>query len=170
MSLSIVIASASNGCIGRDNTLPWSLPKDMKRFKEITTRGLTILIMGRKTYESIGRPLPGRINFVISSDENYNPHPEVYVFNSLEKAIDGISDVEHLHEEDYAAFLIGGAGLFKEAIEKGFVDTIYHTLVDADIEGDTFIELPDWKISDEVEVPADDKHQYAMTFRTLSKN
>lgn len=170
MSLSIVIASAKNGCIGRDNTLPWSLPKDMKRFKEITTKGHTILIMGRKTYESIGRPLPGRLNFVISSDKNYHPHSEVYVFNSLEKAIDASENVEYLQEENYNTFLIGGAGLFKEAIEKGFVDNIYHTLIDADIEGDTFIELPDWKISDEVEIPIDDKHQYAMTFRTLSKN
>lgn len=169
MKISIVIASAANGCIGKNNTLPWSLPKDMKRFKEITSSQLSIVIMGRKTYESIGRPLPNRINFVLSSDKNYNPHPDVFVMSNLEEAISKLDEVENAHEEDYNAFIIGGAGLFKESIEKGLADTIFHTLVEADIDGDTFIELPEWNITDEVSIPADEKHQYSMKFRTLNR-
>lgn len=169
MSLSVVIASTNNGCIGKDNTLPWSLPKDMKRFKEITTVQNSVLIMGRKTYESIGRPLPGRTNIVLSSNKDYAPHKDVIVLSCVEDAIQYVSDMEDAHEENYSAFIIGGSGLFKESIEKGLVDTIHHTLIDTEIEGDTFISIPEWKVADEIEIPADEKHQYKMFFRTLTK-
>jgi dihydrofolate reductase len=169
MNLSIVIASSTNGCIGKDNTLPWSLPKDMKRFKEITTTQNSILIMGRKTYESIGKPLPGRTSIVLSSNKSYAPHKDIIVVSCIEEALAYVREIEDVHEENYAAFIIGGSGLFKEVIDKDIIDTIHHTLVDAEIEGDTFIDIPDWKVENEVEVPIDEKHQYKMFFRTLSK-
>lgn len=169
MSLSVVIASSKNGCIGKDNTLPWRLPKDLKRFKEITTATNSVIIMGRKTYESIGRPLPGRINIVLSSNKSYSPHKDVFVFETIEDAIKYVDALEELKNEPFPTFIIGGSGLFKESIEKGLVDKIYHTLVDAEIEGDTFIDLPSWKVEDEIEIPSDEKHQYNMFFRTLTK-
>lgn len=169
MSLSIVIASSVNGCIGKDNILPWRLPKDLKRFKEITTAKNSVIIMGRKTYESIGRPLPSRLNIVLTSDKNYNPHESILVFDSLEKSLEHIKEIENSSKEEHPTFIIGGSGLFKESIDKGLVDIIYHTLVDANVDGDTFITIPDWNISNNEEVPADDKHEHKMFFRTLTR-
>jgi len=171
MKTSIVIASSKNNCIGINNTLPWSLPKDLKRFKEITSSGNNpIIIMGRKTYESIGRPLPNRINCVLTSNPESIPNPSVLKFETLEKCLDFILSCDEETETDSSVYIIGGASVLQESIDKGYVNTIHHTLIDADVEGDTFINLPDWNIKDEIEIEPDEKHIYKMFFRTLSKN
>lgn len=127
--ISIVVAiSEGNRTIGKDNKLPWHIPEDLKRFKEITS-GHPI-IMGRKTFESIGRPLPNRTNIIVTRDTNYQVKNCVIV-NSLEKAIEQASTIES--EE---IFIIGGGQIFKEALP--LVDKLYLTVVKSQIEGDVF--------------------------------
>src|ERR1035437_724350 len=124
---------SENRVIGNDNTLIWKLPADLKRFKEITT-GNTI-VMGRKTYESIGRPLPNRRNIIITRDKNYKAEG-CEVVNSIE---------ESLLTCDDNVFIIGGGEIYKQSI--GISDKIYLTLIHETFEGDTiFSELGDeWK-------------------------
>lgn len=129
-----VVAMSRNRVIGRDNKLPWHFPSDLKSFKELTW-GHTIL-MGRKTYDSIGRPLPGRQSIVLTrsvrTDES-EKGPVWYVTN-LQSALE---DAPH----DKKVFIIGGAEIFRQTLE--IVDGIYLTLIDADYEGDVFYpELP----------------------------
>ena len=89
MKASIVVASSLNNCIGHNNTLPWNLPKDLKRFKSITTSGeQNIVIMGRNTYDSIGKPLPNRINYVLTKDLKKAKTIQVQSFSSIEKTIE----------------------------------------------------------------------------------
>ena len=147
MKSSIVLASSLNDCIGVDNKLPWSLPDDLKRFKSITTSGEhNIIIMGRKTYESIGKPLPGRINYVLTKDKNLSKTIIPSVFHSMEEAIADILWWEEFLGIEYNVFFIGGASVFQEAIDKNYADIIYHTLVNIDINGDTFFKIPNWKL------------------------
>ena len=130
MKLFHVVAMAKNRVIGKDNKLPWHFPEDLKYFKNLTT-GSTV-IMGRKTYESIGRPLPNRENFVLSS----RPGPEgpVRFFTSLEEAVGNIKTEK--------AFIIGGGQLYSQTINE--VDGIYLTRIGADYEGDAFYpEIPE---------------------------
>lgn len=171
MKTSIVIASSKNNCIGVNNTLPWSLPKDLKRFKEITSSGTNpVIIMGRKTYESIGRPLPNRINCVLTSNPESIVNPKVLTFTSLEKCLEFVEKNDTDNNTDSSVYIIGGASVLQESVDKGFVDIIHHTLVDAEVEGDTFINLPEWNVSDEVAIEPDENHAHKMFFRTLSKN
>lgn len=133
MSIKIIVATAKNGAIGKDNRMPWDLPEDLKYFKE-QTMGHTI-IMGRKTYDSIGKALPGRKNIVISRNENLNL-PNVIIYNSLESAI--------AQEKD--AFIMGGAEIYKQALS--LADYLYITHIDADIEADRYfpqIDKTDWE-------------------------
>lgn len=121
--LSIIAAIARNGIIGRGNAIPWHLPEDLKRFRDLTMGNP--IIMGRRTWESLGRPLPGRRNLVVSSNLAENG---CEVFASLESAIAacaGSSD----------AFIIGGAALYAAALE--MADRLFLTEIDADFEGDT---------------------------------
>lgn len=128
-TISIVVAIAErNRAIGKDNKLPWHIPEDLKRFKEITS-GHPI-IMGRKTFKSIGRPLPNRTNIIITRDANYQMEKCVIV-NSIEKAIQEASQLEQ--EE---IFIIGGGEIFKQALP--YVDKLYLTIVKGPIDGDVF--------------------------------
>lgn len=125
MPVTIVAAVARNRVIGRDNDLPWRIPEDMRRFKELTMGG--VLVMGRKTYESIGRPLPGRRTVVVSR----NPDLEiegVEMAPSLEMALEiaGGDDV----------FVVGGGEIYRQAMD--VADVLEITEVDAEPEGDTF--------------------------------
>ncbi|MBP9865925.1 MAG: dihydrofolate reductase [Candidatus Omnitrophica bacterium] len=125
-----VVATARNRVIGKDNKLPWHFSEDLRYFKKLTT-GSTV-IMGRKTFESIGRPLPNRENFVIS--RTLTEHAGVRLFNSIGNAI-GAVQTEN-------AFIIGGAEIYKTTILN--VDGIYLTRIDADYEGDAYYpEVPD---------------------------
>jgi dihydrofolate reductase len=145
MTLSAIVAMAANRCIGKDNTLPWRLPADLKRFKQLTL-GHTLL-MGRKTYESIGRPLPGRTTVVVTRQRDYAPEG-VRVAHSLEQALE-------LARGDDEAFLAGGADLYRQAMER--VRRLYLTRIDRDYPGDTFfpeLDLSSWRLVTEEPHPA----------------
>jgi len=133
MNLALICAMAENRTIGRNNSLPWKLPEDLKYFKR-TTMGNSI-IMGRKTWESIGRPLPGRTNIVISRDSNYEAE-KAKVVNSLGAAIKLAENLAAI-DGSKEAFIIGGAGLYKEALP--LADRFHLTRVHAQVEGDTFL-------------------------------
>jgi dihydrofolate reductase len=122
--ISIIVATSKNRVIGNNNSLIWKLPADLKRFKQITT-GNTI-VMGRKTYESIGKPLPNRRNIIITRDTNYLVD-NCEIVNSLEEAL-------MLCNND--CFIIGGGEIYKQSID--IADKIYLTLVQEDFEGDTY--------------------------------
>ena len=126
MQLSLIVAYAQNRVIGRDNTLPWKLPSDLAHFKR-TTLGHPI-IMGRKTWESLGRPLPGRRNIVISRDAN-SPAQGAECVTSLAQAIAAVQDLEE-------AFVIGGAQIYQEALP--FAQQVIATEVQESVEGDAF--------------------------------
>ena len=132
-TLTIIVARARNGVIGRDNQLPWHLPEDLGFFKR-TTMGAP-LVMGRKTHESIGRPLPGRRNIVVTRDAELR-------FEGCETAT-SIGEALTLAAKDGApeAFLIGGTQLYAEGIS--FADKLVITEIDADIEGDATFPAPD---------------------------
>ena len=160
MTLSLIVAMSENGVIGRDGRLPWKLPADMARFKALTM-GHPI-IMGRKTYESIGRPLPGRRNIVLSSQPGYAP-AGVEVVPSLEAAL------ERVRAED-EVFVIGGAAVYRETLPRA--DRLYLTLVEGDIEGDTFFETPSaasWRLVSEEFRAADRDHAFDLSFNVYER-
>jgi len=138
MKKSIIVAMAENRVIGRNNKLPWYLPNDLKYFKSVTM-GKPI-IMGRKTFESIGKPLPGRLNLVITRNAEWQ-HEGVTVVHSYEDAfakaeatalIDGVDEV----------MIIGGDQIYQTSLE--LVDRIYLTKVHAEVEGDAWFADVDW--------------------------
>jgi dihydrofolate reductase len=127
MRVSAIVAMSENRVIGRDNQLPWKISGDLKRFKAITL-GHPV-IMGRKTFESIGRLLPGRENIIISRQSNFSV-PGAIVFQRLEDAL------AHCEKSASEAFIIGGAEIYRLCIP--FISRIYLTLVHSKIEGDTY--------------------------------
>ncbi len=140
-----VVAMARNRTIGKDNKLPWHFSADLKHFKALTT-GSTV-IMGRKTYDSIGKPLPNRENFVLSRKQSGSPAPHLHFFNSIETAIKNVQTEK--------AFIIGGAELYKQTMD--LVDGIYLTRIDADYAGDAFYpEIPERFEEVEIEKLQDD--------------
>jgi dihydrofolate reductase len=144
LKLSLIVAMSCNGVIGRDNRLPWHLPEDLKHFRKVTL-GKPV-VMGRKTWESIGRPLPGRTNIVISRRPGYSAEG-AHVVASLE---DALSLAEHVARESEAAevLVIGGEEIYRLALPHA--NRLYVTEVDAEIEGDAH--FPDWVREDWVEV------------------
>ncbi len=160
MRLSLIVAVAKNRVIGNKNEMPWHLPADFAYFKKITT-GHPI-IMGRKTFESIGRPLPGRRNIVVSRNPVFRADG-VEVVASLELAINAC------HRED--AFVIGGATLYAEALPR--VDRVYLTEVDAAPDGDTLFPVLDknqWREIERERREADEKNIHAMEFVVLERS
>lgn len=158
--ISLIAAMAENGAIGRDNCLPWRLPDDLKRFKALTL-GKTVL-MGRKTFESIGRPLPGRSNLVLTRDSAWTA-AGVVVVHSLGQALGCARDAEEL-------VAIGGAEIFRLLMP--FARRLYLTLVHAQISGDTF--FPDFDPTQWADVecrshPADERNPYPFTFVTFER-
>ena len=164
MILSAIVAIAQNNAIGKDNQLPWHLPDDLRFFKK-TTMGKPVL-MGRKTFESLGKPLPGRLNIVVSHQENLQLPEGVLLYNNLEKAL------KRLEEEPVdEAFIIGGGKIFEETMNK--IDRLYVTKVNTVIEDATAffpeIDHTHWKLVWEEHHPADEKHRYAFTFQQLER-
>jgi dihydrofolate reductase len=136
--LSIIVAVANNNVIGQHNTLPWHLPEDLKRFKALTMGHH--IIMGRKTYESLGRLLPGRVTVIVSRNKQYQVDGAIVV-HSLKQALEAC-------QEDAEVFLIGGAELYK--IGLAHADKIYQTEIHADFDGDAFLpafDLACWRES-----------------------
>lgn len=154
--LSLIVAHADNRIIGKDNDMPWHLPADLAYFKQ-TTLGKPI-VMGRKTYESIGRPLPGRKNIVISRDASYQAEGITSV-TSVEQALLAAGDVEEV-------MVIGGGAIYQHCISAA--QRLYITHIKADIEGDT--SFPDydvdnvWLKTESVLREADEKNKYDLDF------
>ena len=148
MKLSMIVAVAENGVIGRNNSLPWYLPNDLKYFKQ-TTMGKPV-IMGRKTYESIGKPLPGRTNIVITRQADYQPEG-VKVVNSVEAAKELAESVCLIDGQD-EAMIMGGAEIY--ALSLPYTDRLYLTEVHADVQGDAF--FPEYDKSRWQEVARED--------------
>jgi|SRR6056297_363068 len=128
--ISIVAALAKNGVIGKDNQLPWGIKKDMKRFKKLTLK--KPVIMGRKTYKSIGKPLPDRINIILTRKKNLEI-PGCKTFNSIKKVLEFTKEFEE-------TFVIGGASIYKQFLP--LTKKMYLTIIDKEFEGDTY--FPDY--------------------------
>lgn len=157
--ISLIAAMAKNRVIGQSNQMPWHLPADLARFKAITI-GKTI-IMGRKTFASIGKPLPGRRNIVITRGNLTNEGCEFV--HSLEEALDIAGDEQEV-------FVIGGGDIFQQALPRA--TRLYLTLIDLEVEGDTF--FPDWdeqqwQLVSEVAHPQDEKTPYPYRFLLLER-
>ena len=129
--VALIVAAARNGVIGRDNQLPWRLPGELQYFKAITW-GKPV-IMGRKTHESIGRVLPGRLNIVVSRNASPRPEPGLCWASSLESALD-LAHAQCPGAEE--AMVMGGEAVYRQALERS--DRIYLTRIDADVEGDAW--------------------------------
>lgn len=160
MILSLILAIGKNNEIGFGNKLPWHLPNDLKRFKE-TTRGHTV-IMGRKTYESIGRLLPERKNIIITRDGSYNVQGAIIV-SGIAEAID-----ECRNEDE--AFVIGGGEICKLALP--FAQKMYLTHVNTNLPADSYFpefDIKDWDIKSEEFHPKDEKHLYDFTFKVYKR-
>ncbi len=147
LRLSILVAMASNQVIGKNNTLPWHLPPDLKHFKALTMGHA--IIMGRKTYESIGRPLLGRLNVIVTRQNNYQVEGAIVV-NSIDAAIKVCADCDEINGE---GFIIGGAELYKQTLH--LCQRIYLTEIQQNFSGDTFFPVFD---SDEWVETAREKH------------
>jgi len=132
ITLSIIVAMANNNAIGKDNQLLWHLPEDLQYFKR-TTMGKPI-VMGRKTFESIGRPLPGRLNIVITRQQDWQ-HDGVKVVHSIDDAL-RLAEAQSMIDGVDEVMVIGGAEIYKTALPQ--TDKLYITRVDAEIEGDAF--------------------------------
>ncbi len=156
--LELVVARARNGVIGRGNQLPWHLPEDLRYFKRLTM-GLPIL-MGRRTWDSIGRPLPGRQNIVLSTRHDFAPAGATVV-HSLDAAVAAAGAVDALR-------VIGGAGVYRLCLPRAAV--VYLTEVEAEVEGDAYfpaLEPGEWQERGREARPADEKHEYPYAFVTL---
>ena len=158
--ITLIVAVADNGVIGRDNTLPWHLPEDLKRFKRLTMG--KPMIMGRKTFESIGKPLPGRRNIVVTRDTNYQ-REGVEVVHGTEQALAATAGVPEL-------MVIGGAELFRAFLP--LAGRIHLTRVHGNIEGDVVwpaLDTRQWEVIESERHEADDRHAHAMTFEVWEK-
>ena len=158
-NLSLIVAMDEGGLIGRNNALPWRLPEDLKFFRRITL-GKTVL-MGRKTWDSLGKPLEGRRNWVLSRDPAFRP-AGCEVFATLERALAAHRDGELV--------VIGGAELYRQALP--LARTLHLTRVHARVAGDTA--FPAWnpaqfRQTGSVDHPADERHAHAYSFLTLER-
>lgn len=158
--ISLIAAMDRHRVIGINNSLPWSLPADMKHFKRLTW-GKPVL-MGRKTFESIGRPLPGRINIVLSTGKSYKGSG-IDVVRSIDEALELASG----HTE---VMVIGGASVYEQCLP--YADKLYLTLVNGAFKGDTrFPERSsgDWEVNEQVDHEADAKNAFGYSFVTLCR-
>ena len=155
MIVSIIVAASRNNVIGRDNELIWRLSADLKRFKALTT-GHTI-IMGRKTFDSIGKPLPERTSVIITRQQDYKQEGCV-VAHSLEEALEKVKDQEKV-------FIIGGGSIYQEALN--LADELYLTRVHRNFKGDTFfpeIKMSEWESVHREDCMPDEKNEFPYSF------
>ncbi|QTE23883.1 dihydrofolate reductase [Polaribacter cellanae] len=160
--ITIIAAIAKNNALGKNNDLIWHLPADLKRFKKVTT-GHHIL-MGRNTFESIGKPLPNRTTIIITRNNNYFKDG-CFVANSIEEAIE-------LAKDDSEIYIIGGAQIYKQAIANNLVDQLDITLVHHEFKADVYFPEIDPKVWKEVsreDFKADDKNKYDYSFVSYQK-
>ncbi len=162
MIISTIVAVAKNNVIGKDNDIPWYLPADLKYFKKITTGHH--IVMGRKCYESIGRPLPKRTNVVVTRNPFFIATGCLITHNVAE----AVQLAEANGEEE--VFIIGGGQIYEIALPH--VDRIYLTEVNLEVDGDIFfpeIDLQNWKLIKETNHKADEKNEYDYTFKVLQR-
>jgi len=155
MTLCCIAAVSENGVIGRNNDLPWKLSADLRRFKQLTTGHA--IIMGRKTFDSIGRPLPNRTSIVMTRNPGYQP-PGVVVVRSFDQAVAACQDQQHV-------FVIGGEAIFREALPQ--TQRLYLTRIHADIEGDAYfpvLDLAGWNLLEQEHHSEDDTNDHPFTF------
>ena len=160
MIRSLVVAVARNGVIGRDNRLPWKLPDDLAYFKKVTM-GHPV-VMGRRTHESIGKPLPGRLNIVVTHNRAFQA-PGCTVVGSLEDAWKAAGDAAEVS-------IIGGTSLFEETLP--IADRIHLTEVEAEVPGDTYFPPFDrsrWRETEVSRHPADARHEYPFRIVVLDR-
>ncbi|TNG93800.1 type 3 dihydrofolate reductase [Pasteurellaceae bacterium USgator11] len=159
MQISLIVAFTQNRVIGRDNQMPWHLPRDLAWFKRNTLN--KPVIMGRKTFESIGRPLPNRTNIVLSR--------QPFVYDGVQWA-DSLQTALGLCETADEVMIIGGGELFKQSLP--LADKLYLTEIQTALDGDTFfptLDLNDWNIVEDELATADDKNAYACRFLILER-
>src|SRR5687767_4653814 len=162
MSISHLVAASENNVIGKDNHLPWHLPNDYKYFKNKTWA--MPVIMGRNTYESLDKPLPGRFNIVITTKPDWK-RGDAIVAHSIDEAIAKARETDCKE-----IFIIGGGEIFKQSIN--IIIKIYLTRIPTTVEGDTFypeIDKAKWKLISEDFHSAAQKHAFAYTFQTWKK-
>ncbi|WP_405608132.1 dihydrofolate reductase [Polaribacter sp. Asnod1-A03] len=160
--ITIIAAIAKNNALGKDNDLIWHLPEDLKRFKRITSGNY--ILMGRNTFESIGKPLPNRTTIIITRSKEYFKDG-CLIANSLEEAVKMV-------EEDKQAFIIGGAQIYKYALENNIADVLDLTLVHHQFEADVFFPEIDFNIWEETkreDFKADEKNKYDYSFVQFKK-
>ena len=165
MIISHVVALSNNNVIGVDNNLPWNLKTDLSHFKEYTTN--KVIVMGRKTYESIGRPLPNRLNYVVS--QTINHIAGAFVFDSIESAIKNARDYCKENGLDEVV-IIGGGFLFRDTLP--ITNRLVLTKVNCEIEGDVFypeIDLSDWVEKDSRDFLKDEDNDYDFRVSTYEK-
>jgi len=161
--ISLIVAYDKNLGIGKKNTLAWKLSEDLKNFKKITENNY--IVMGRKTFESIGRPLPNRKNIIITRDRNYTQE-KCLIINSIQEVLNFAASKPH-----YEIFVIGGAEIYKEFLE--YADRLYITEVDSAMTDlDAF--FPNWdkskyKSIGRREYTKDDKNEFDFTFNVFEK-
>ena len=164
--ISHVVALSNNNVIGVDNMLPWNLKRDLQHFKNYTTN--KILLMGRKTYESIGRPLPNRINYVISTTIDEIDGAEV--FKSIDDAIDAANKKCEAHNEHNEIVIIGGGYLFRDTLK--ITNKLVLTNVNCEIEGDVFypdIDFNEWQEKSSENFSKDIDNDYDFKVRVLER-
>ncbi|TXD48221.1 dihydrofolate reductase [Polaribacter sp. IC073] len=160
--ITVIAAIANNNALGKDNDLIWHLPADLKRFKRVTTGHY--ILMGRNTFESIGKPLPNRTTIIITRNKNYFKDG-CLIANSLEAAIE-------LAKEEKQLFIIGGAQIYKETIAKNLADQLDITVVHSEFEADVYfpeIDVKVWKEVAREDFSADEKNKYDYSFISYQK-
>jgi dihydrofolate reductase len=162
MKASLIVAVSTNGVIGRSGDLPWHLPADLRHFKE-TTMG-HYLIIGRATWDEVGKPLPGRNMVVVTRNRGFEA-AGVLVAYSLDEALAMVVG-------DNEPFIGGGAQIYRLALEGDVVGRLYITKVHARVEGDTFFPPFDedqWLLADRIDHPADEKNRFAYSFERYDR-
>jgi dihydrofolate reductase len=157
MTISLIVAVSENLVIGKDGDLPWHLPADLRHFKN-TTMGHH-LIIGRRTWDEVGGPLPGRKMVVITRSRTFSAEGATVV-HSLEEALEAAAD-------DSEPFIGGGAYIYRMALARDLVDRLYITRIHAEVEGDTFfpeVDFEDWNLLSEEHHEADEKNEHPYSF------
>lgn len=160
--VTIIAAIAKNNALGKDNDLIWHLPSDLKRFKKITSGHY--ILMGRNTFESIGKPLPNRTTIIITRNNDYFKDG-CLIANSIEQAIELTNNAENI-------FIIGGAQIYKEAIKKELIDRLDITKVHQEFDADVFfpeIDLDVWEEVSREDFKADEKNKHDYSFVSYQK-
>ena len=160
MKISIIVAASANNVIGVGGGLPWRLPEDLKRFKEVTMG--KPMIMGRATFESIGRALPGRRSIVLTRQEDFAAE-DCEVAPTIETALEAAGDVDEV-------MIVGGGEIYRQFLP--MADRIYMTRVQAEIEGDTRfpeLEMDEWEVVAVEEFPAGDEREFGFDVETMDR-